>query len=530
MSTAPKYYFRDTKGAGADPNAKAGSDNNDGLSDKTAKQNYVTALSLVGSVPAGTEIFVANSCGFIQPSSFRFSSNNAVSIIDTIEFDGTHVICTIAKACNMTVGQNFNMKGSSQKAVNGLVTVAEISADTKTFKYLPNGTPTNPIAIDTNWHNAIRFDGGLITIKTYTSSEFVAQNRTPPLVEYNDSSHAQHRMDRGAFGCVKWKGISYVYKGALTGSPSCFFTYDEGKDSLTLEDLKIDGFRMAAYPNNKGRGTVNDFTMIGCEVVNNWYQGLMGNPDYSLISGNLFKNNGHNNSAGGTDKLHNVYLSEFHNTRVIDNELTESALNNGETRGVELVIHGIVSDILIHNNYIHNEPGVTGGGGYGIGVDAGYNSAESFTNVTITCNVIKESGRRSIECNAWIGGLIENNTIEYNGSMNHTGIRFSQQRNTPGTPTTKDVTIRNNYITGSGIWKDIDTSVGTNFTVEKTDKPVEGCDEPVDPPDTEIPPVDPPDPEIPPVDPPACDVEIKTRTQIIVNGVITKTCESSIKG
>ncbi|MFV2058045.1 MAG: hypothetical protein ACC707_16390, partial [Thiohalomonadales bacterium] len=324
MSTAPKYYFRDTKGAGSDPNAKAGSDNNDGLTDKTAKQNYTTLLSLVGSVPAGTELFVANSCGFAQTSSFRFSSNNAVSIIDTIEFDGTHVICTIAKPCNMTVGQNFNVKGANQAAVNGLVTVAEISADTKTFKYIPNGTPTNPIDIDTDWHNAIRFDGGLIKIKTYTSSEFVAQNKAPPLVEYNDSSHAQHRMDgNGAFGSITWQGISYKYKGALIGSPSCFFTYYQGKDSITLDDLKIDGFRMAAYPNNKGGGGVNDFTMINCEVVNNWYQGLMGNPDFSLIAGNFFGNNGHNNSSGGTDKLHNVYLSECHHTRFIDNELTE---------------------------------------------------------------------------------------------------------------------------------------------------------------------------------------------------------------
>ncbi|MFV1983296.1 MAG: hypothetical protein ACC657_07115 [Thiohalomonadales bacterium] len=469
MSTAPVVYVRDNK-ARSDVNAVPGSDTNDGSTDALAIQTYGHMLDLINDSPAGSEFYLADGCAFEQSVNFRFNNPNTVTAVINLSFDGTHCILETVKPNNATVGQKTTIRGANEAPFNGLVTVTEIVNST-TFKYLPlNDIPPAIATIDI-WHDKIRCDAGAIKIKRYVSQEFTAVAPKRPICLYSDERLPQHRFDTGIIDGFVFDGIDFAYIGINTGetvgTPNCFFIYREGKEGITIKNSVIDGYRVAIYPNNK-LGVINDITIDNVVIVNNWIQGFMGNPDFSVIRDSVFKGNGHNNLTGGSNKLHNIYLSNCNNTKVQRCDLSESAMNAGKASGTELVIHGVCSNLLIEDNYIHNALGAVASGNYGMGINSGYNTPESFTNIIVRRNKIENVGKRSISCNAWIGGLVEENEIINDQPViGHNAIVFNPQRITVGTPATDGVSILNNYISGTSVTTDIDTQVGTNFTIEK---------------------------------------------------------------
>jgi len=497
MSLANEYFFLDNSGIGSDPNAKAGNDINDGLTDNNAKQSYTHALEIANSAEAGTVINLGYSCGFIQPKNFRINNSKAVTTIVNLTFDGSHCICEMLRPCNITVGQKTIIKGVKELQYSGIVTCTEV-IDALTFKYSPNAMaigPPPPTATRLTRSDKMRCSAGAIIFKPYLSAQFQAVRKTRPVCEYKDSSNSQHRFDQGVIQGIEFHNIDYFYTGLRQGSPNCFFIYQTDKESITLDNLNIDGYRIGIYPNNK-IGLILDLTISKCRITNNWFQGYMGNADYSLIEKNYFDNNGYG-LTGGSNRLHNIYLSNCNFTTVRNNELTKSAMKSGKAMGTELVIHGECSNLIIEDNWIHNEIGASDGGNYGIGVNSGYNSPESFTNILIQRNKIENCGNKSISCNAWIGGFVkENIIISDQTAYKHTGIMFDKERSNPDTPTSDGVSIINNQILGKAIFKDIDIQAGTNFTI------VRPGDNPTVPPKKDL-------------------IEVLTTTQIKVNGTIT---------
>ena len=506
MSLAPEYYFLDNSANGSDPKAIAGDDKKDGSDDNNAKQSYKHLLELVNAAEAGTVFYLGYSCGFTQTANFRITNSKAVTTIVSLTFDGVHCVCEMLRPTNITRGQDTYIKGAAQDGFNGLVRCVEVVNDT-TFKYIPNGDDLLSKATRASGVDKMRCDAGTIKIEPYTSSRFVPEKIFNPVCEYSDSTQSQHRFDRGTIQGLSFSKISYHYVGAKTGKPNCFFIYQTDKESIRLHELEINGYRIGVYPNSQ-IGAILDLEVINCRIINNWGWGTLSGADFSLFEGNLFKNNG-NNITGGSNKLHNMYLSNCHHTVVRDNELTESAMNNGQAMGTELVVHGVCSSLVIEKNWIHNKVGSSHGGNYGIGVNTGYNTPEKFTGIEIRENVIENCGRESISCNAWIGGVIEENEIvSSQPDYPHVGIMFDKERNTAGTPTTDGVSILNNIISGSSIKKDIDIQAGTNFTIVRpSDPPVE-----------------------PPTEPIMCNVEVVTTTQVRVNGVVTAVNETITKG
>jgi len=509
MSLAKEYFFRDNQ-SGADPAALPGDDSKDGLSDENAKRSYPHLLSLINNAEAGTIFNLADDCGFSQAATFRFNNLRPGTVVVSLDFDGEHVTCVTEKASNITVGQETTIKGAAEEHFNGLVTCAEVISPA-TFKYLPvhDCSTPGPATID-EFSDKLYCDAGAIKVTNYISNQFDSVFGNQPSCEYSDSSHAQHRIDRGPLQGLSFSNIDYRYTGSKSGSPNCFFVYNGDKESLYFENLTIDGYRIGGDFNNR-EGTIKDVTVTNCIIKNCWIQGVLGGPDYSLFYDNVFDNNGHNNTGGGNNKYHNIYLSNCHHTIVRKNECSKSAIKNGIAQGTEIVFHGVCSKLIIDDNYIHNEIGESHGGNYGIAVNSGYNSAEHFTDCIIRNNKIVNTGNKSIDCSAWVRGVVEDNEIISEQNYGHMGIVFEASRNVEGTPTSDGFSILNNIISGSSVVKDIDVQAGTNYTIVRPDDTP-----PVDP--------DPPEPE------PGCDVEITTTVQVKVNGDITKTSEYITKG
>jgi len=499
MSLAREYYFCDNSGKNSDPNATAGDDNNDGTIENP-KRTYNHALELSNTSEAGTIIYLGYSCGFKQDKFFKLHNIKAVTAITSLTFDGKHCICEILRPSNITVGQQTTIKGVSEKGFNGLVTCTEI-IDDLTFKYLPTTDEALPAeATRAIGFDKMRCDAGEIKIKPYLATQFTPVNKTDPSVEYTDSTGSQHTFDNGTIQGINFDDITYYYTGPKQGKPNCFFIYRTDKESITLRNLDITGFRIGINPNNK-IGIVLDLTVDNCKVHNNWSQGYLGGSEYSLVQYNFFGNNGHE-ITGGTVRQHNIYVSDTHYTTFKYNELTESAMNKGKATGTEFVVHGICSYLIIEDNFIHNKLGASAPTNYGIGVNSGYKVEEHFTNVIIRNNKIENCGKRSISCNAWIGGLVKENDIKNDQpDYTHAGIVFDKERNVEGTPTSDGVSIINNSISGSSIKKDIDIQAGTNFTIIRPDD--------IQPPTQ------------PPIEPEKDLIEVFTTTEIKVNGDTT---------
>lgn len=242
-----------------------------------------------------------------------------------------------------------------------------------------------------------------------------------------------------------------------------FFLYND-VDDLLIENVSMDGFAIGIHaagsnPPNPGSNGENDrITIRNCRVTNNTSQGFLGGADDLIIEDSYFENNG-----GGTVFDHNIYLSHGDGVQIRGNELFRSSMNNqDQCNGVSLVAHGVLNDITIENNLIHEQPGHAHPTCWGIGVDTGYSSAESFTNVTIRGNRIINVGNLGIGLNACANCLVENNVIVQTQPFGFTGIMAPDRARNDDDQMLTNVTIRNNSIftasNGTGIRLDTEGS------------------------------------------------------------------------
>lgn len=210
-------------------------------------------------------------------------------------------------------------------------------------------------------------------------------------VRFEDGGNADH--DEG----YVLKNLSFKGNGIGYG----IFLYND-VDWLTIDNVTIDGYEMGVYSagsnqTNLGANQVNENIVLkNSTIKNNSVQGWLGGCDNCLIDNNNFINNG----FGKAVYNHNMYISGNNNSdiTVSNNTLYKSTAIRGKCKGASLVVHGVVTNLTIKGNHVYEDIGGSYSNCWGITVDPGYASEESFTNVLIANNVVSNVGSVGIGC------------------------------------------------------------------------------------------------------------------------------------
>jgi hypothetical protein len=190
------------------------------------------------------------------------------------------------------------------------------------------------------------------------------------------------------------------------------FAYND-VDYIQMENLGISGFEIGVHcaganTTNSGADDQNQhMKLLNSTITNCSGQGFLGGADYLLIEDCLFQNNGFAQAIFN----HNIYVSNGDHVIIRNNELYQSAVIDGKADGVSLVVHGMLDDLLIEGNYVHEDLGMVTGNAWGIAVDPGYASAEGFTNLIIRGNLLVNMFNKCIGVASAPGAIIENNVI-----------------------------------------------------------------------------------------------------------------------
>ncbi len=256
------------------------------------------------------------------------------------------------------------------------------------------------------------------------------------------------------------------------GSGTGFFFYNDTDDvqicNSTFDKL---GTGVHLEGSNPGTGDTRQQRIVvrGNRFTNNSGFGVLGGCDDCVVEDNYFENNG---SRAIFD--HNLYLTNggnqgipFKNMRVSRNELYRSTIIDGKCQAVSFVVHGLYDNLLIEDNYIHEDVGKVTGGCWGLAVDAGDYDREGFRNLTIRGNRVESVGGVFIGVNACQNCVIENNVaINMQNAESFGIVAPDRSRTDPDLPMSS-VTVRNNSIyfgAGSGTGIVMGTE-GTNHLV-----------------------------------------------------------------
>lgn len=194
------------------------------------------------------------------------------------------------------------------------------------------------------------------------------------------------------------------------------FMYGNGHDT-TICNLYIHNMQIAV---NIARAAETDrqsnHTIRDCTFTGNWGQGFLGGGENFMLLRSYFDLNG---TRPGLD--HDVYMvgangsdqSQPSDTMTMqDCELTRSTWTAGTgCQASEFTAHGLMANLTIQGNYVHEAIGTIDPGCWGIAPAPGYIYTEKLTNVIVRNNVIENVGNSGIPAGSWNGGLIENNVI-----------------------------------------------------------------------------------------------------------------------
>jgi len=234
---------------------------------------------------------------------------------------------------------------------------------------------------------------------------------------------------------------------SVTANSAAIYLYND-VDDLTIRNVKIDGFKVGINAQgtnalNEGSNKQNERIIFeNNQVVNNASQGWLGSCSDCEIRFNYFENNGYNRVMLD----HNLYFSAHDATNVLiaNNTLKKSTNINGICQGVSLVMHGVGKNITIENNLIEEEANKAWAGCWGIAVDTGYSTEESFEHLIIRGNTVINTGNLGIGCSSCVDVLIENNTIINENDMNFTGV--SVPNRSEDTLKSSGIVVQNNKV------------------------------------------------------------------------------------
>jgi len=239
-----------------------------------------------------------------------------------------------------------------------------------------------------------------------------------------------------------------ILKSAVASTHAAISLYN-GVDDLTIRNVKMDGFSIGIHAGgvnaSKPAGHEHNERIIfeSNQVINNGGMGWLGGCSDCEIRGNLFDNNGYDKAVFN----HNIYFSAHDATNIIiaDNILKKSTFIDGLCQGTSLTVHGVAKNITIENNLIEEGVGKATLSCYGISVNNGYATEESFVHLIIRGNTIKNVGGLGIGCASCVDVLVENNTIINENDQSTFGIKIPN-RKTEDALKSSGIVVRNNEV------------------------------------------------------------------------------------
>lgn len=339
----------------------------------------------------------------------------------------------LALFSNMAAGDSIHLcRGGSFTASNG-------------YRLNNNSTAENPVTLT-----------DYISLSTPTST--ARPKITIP------TSNTIFNLDSSSYRAgYNFSNLHLICTGCTDGSASAFFIYDN-VHYVNIDNVLIDGFDKGLYPGTH-TNRPSHITLTNSEIRNSLSFGVLGSADYWTMENNYIH---HSGQQGVFD--HSIYVSGGNHIVIRGNELYKSSIdNNNSCQGTSLEVHGVVDDLLIENNYLHEDVGFVHSTCFGMGIDTGYNKlAEGFSNVVIRGNRLYNFGFASISVNACNTCTIENNLIVNRQNSWQNSIQIpDNQRGANDLPMTA-VTIRNNtiYNTSNAQSRGIDMDgEGTNHVV-----------------------------------------------------------------
>ena len=313
---------------------------------------------------------------------------------------------------------------------------------------------------------------------------------SPPIINQTGNGHLFSLADGGAsdheegytFSDMDLRCTGCSLNGAVG------FLISNDIDNVEINNVSLDGFNIGVSLQknngiNTGDGVLDNITLERLSITNSLRQGIQGGANNLTISNSYFENNG-----SGDQFDHNIYISRGDNTIIRGNDLYRSSLDsNGSCAGAPIVVHGVINNLLIENNYVHEDLGKATRGCWGIAVDNGYSGAETFTNVIIRNNKVVNVGNLAIGVTSCNGCIIENNVIFNQQAFSFTAISAPNKIRSDNDSLLNNVTIRNNSIhtniggtgiklgkegTGHSVISNVITFTGTgNFDCFEFDQP-----------------------------------------------------------
>jgi len=242
----------------------------------------------------------------------------------------------------------------------------------------------------------------------------------------------------------------YVFAGlelAGGGMNWGFFFYNDVSDVLVC-NMAIHDFEIGLHTAGGNTVTTHNERLVirDSAITNNNGQGFLGCDNGLQIENNHFENNGYARAILN----HNIYLSGGSNgvsgVTIRGNELYKSTFTNGQCTGTSMVAHGLIDNMLIENNYVHEDKGTVDAGCWGIAIVPGYSSKELFTNITLRGNTVVNMGNTSLGVAACQKCTIENNVVINQQNNNYNSVLAPADNE--GSEDAKDtqITVRNNSI------------------------------------------------------------------------------------
>jgi hypothetical protein len=281
-----------------------------------------------------------------------------------------------------------------------------------------------------------------------------------PLLWRNSSGYAFDLADGGDANADG----GYIFQNLDLRCPACtaggwaFFLYNDVNDVL-IDNVRMDGFDIGVHLAGAntcaaGDGACNGrndrITIRSAAILNSLSQGILGGGDDILIENSYFENNG-----DGSMFDHNIYVSSGSRITIRNNELYRSSLDGGGScGGTSLVGHGVMTDLLIEGNYVHEDVGQANQGCWGIAITPAYSTAEQFSSVTIRGNRVENVGNVAIGTASCQNCTIENNVLIQNQGFGMTAVSVPAQTPQAGDAISANLIVRNNSIwtnTGTGI-------------------------------------------------------------------------------
>jgi hypothetical protein len=260
---------------------------------------------------------------------------------------------------------------------------------------------------------------------TNSSNSNSCTNNTLPVISSSGTNGVLNFQDGGPADHDE----GYVVRNLSlkgNGSGNGIFLFND-VDYVTVEGVTIDGFSIGMYSAganapNPGANQVNENIILrNSKIMNNSGGGWLGGCNDCVIDNNQFINNGFARKIHN----HNIYIGgrDNYGITVSNNTLYKSAVVDGKCSGVSLVVHGVVTDLTIKNNTVYEDIGAVQQTCWGISVDPGYSTEESFSNVVIADNKVTNVGNIGIGCASCTDLRIVNNTITHSQDFGFVGIK-----------------------------------------------------------------------------------------------------------